>query len=539
MQREETNFRAAVDAALAAGAYAEASSMGDVFREYLERAGRLRERDAWVARLADEVGKGGFSAAVAARERDAAWALFSQGHAGEAEARLEALLERLRGVEDFDPAFEIAAAQMVLGRVYDDSGYSVRALPVLEESVRGWEALLAAAGARGETAETERGNLAVALGDLANASRNAGRLDEALAAAERGLAVHRELGHDREVAADLIRTGLILAQQGRFGDADVLYHEAIDAARHAGDRQLEGSVLQNLGSLATDRGRYAEAAERYRDALKLFQEANDEGAVMRTCNLLGSVEQIAGRLAEARSWYERSREIAEQRQEPQYLAQALQNLGIILQKEGDLARDKGDEKTAKRRFEAAADSVRQGLGIRQSLGNEPDVSASHSQLAKIYLYLGEPDRAEDNAHRAREITERLGLKEAHIVYHHLAQIARARGNATAAAEWETKRNDLLAELERRAGGSAELTAEGLQAIVGLTMACVRARVDRSELAPQAEAALAQLAEAPAPLDGLASFLRAVAAGEEASVPAGLPEELREAMVGIVEAGADL
>lgn len=79
----------------------------------------------------------------------------------------------------------------------------------------------------------------------------------------------------------------------------------------------------------------------------------------------------------------------------------------------------------------------------------------------------------------------------------------------------------------------------MQAIVGLTMACVRARVDGTDLPPQSEALLAQLAEAPAPLDGLAPFLRAVAAGEEASVPEGLPDELRQAMVGIVEAGTNL
>ncbi len=538
MQREEANFRAAVDKALEAKSYAEASSMGATFRDYLERSGRLRERDAWVARLADEVGKGGFSAAVAARERDAAWALFTRGNASEAVARLEALLERLRGAEDFDPAFDIAYTQTFLGRVFYSSGNSVRALPVLAESVRGWEALVAAAVERGETAEAERANLSMTLGDLANASMGAGRLDEALAASERAVGIRRELGHDRDAAAGLGQSAQILAQQGRFGDADVRYREALDAARRVADRELEGAALQSWGSLADDRGRYAEAAERYRHALKLFQEMNDEGSVMRTCTLLGVVEQNAGRLAEARSWYERSRAIAERREDRKELAGTARNLGIVLQLEAEAARQEGDHRLAKQRLKEAASSMQDSVRAFESLSDNPNTSASHGQLAQIYLLLGDLDRAEDHAHRAREIFERLGLKEAHMVYHLLADIARARGDATAAAEWEAKRDDLRAELRRRAGGPAGLPAEVVQAIVGLTMACVRTRVDGSDLPPQAEALLAQLGSAPAPLDGLVPFLRAVAAGEEASVPEGLPEELRQAVAGIVAAGSE-
>src|SRR5256885_8230892 len=53
-------------------------------------------------------------------------------------------------------------------------------------------------------------------------------------------------------------------------------------------------------------------------------------------------------------------------------------------------------------------------------------------------------------------------KEAAADYHTLSQIAQARGDLAIAAEWAKRRDDLLAELERRAGGgsrSEEHTSE--------------------------------------------------------------------------------
>ena len=47
-------------------------------------SGRLRERDRWVAWLATQVQKGGFTAAAAAFQREEAWSLFTQGRAAEA-----------------------------------------------------------------------------------------------------------------------------------------------------------------------------------------------------------------------------------------------------------------------------------------------------------------------------------------------------------------------------------------------------------------------------------------------------------------------
>ena len=67
--------------------------------------------------------------------------------------------------------------------------------------------------------------------------------------------------------------------------------------------------------------------------------------------------------------------------------------------------------------------------------------------------MGELDKAEAHAHQAREIRESLGLiRELFRSYYILAQIARVRGDEAQAAHWEAKRDEVEAELARRARG---------------------------------------------------------------------------------------
>jgi tetratricopeptide (TPR) repeat protein len=248
---------------------------------------------------------------------------------------------------------------------------------------------------------------------------------------------------------------------------------------------------------------------------------------MQTYNLLGVVEQKAGRLVEARAWYEKSRELAVQLKDQVGLFQAAQNIGIGWQLEGEAALERGDEPVAQRCFEEARHSVEEGLRRLQTLGDKPDEAVSRSQLARIHFRLGDLAAAERHAHEARQIRELLGLKEVFRDYHTLSEIAQARGDHAAAAEWAKKRDDLRAEFERRAGGGGSLPVQMLQGLQRLTLACAQAGFGDGSIGPAEEEALAQVEGLPAPFPGYAAFLRQIAAGQVASIPDGLPGELRE------------
>jgi tetratricopeptide (TPR) repeat protein len=184
----------------------------------------------------------------------------------------------------------------------------------------------------------------------------------------------------------------------------------------------------------------------------LFQETNDDIGMMNTCNLLGIVKRRQGRLAEARAWYERSHEIATRLHDLEAQGIAAQNISIVFHNEGEVARQQGHEPEARQLFQKAKQYVNENVRISQHLGTQPRLALALVQLAKIQLLLGELDDAERNAHSARQICERLSLKEVYICYNDLALIANRRGDAVQAAEWESKRDRVLEELRRRAGG---------------------------------------------------------------------------------------
>ena len=69
LTREEANYRTAVRWAVADQQHQIAAALGHIFQRYLERSGRLRERDVWVQWLRDAVTQAGFTKEAAAYER--------------------------------------------------------------------------------------------------------------------------------------------------------------------------------------------------------------------------------------------------------------------------------------------------------------------------------------------------------------------------------------------------------------------------------------------------------------------------------------
>ncbi len=334
-----------------------------------------------------------------------------------------------------------------------------------------------------------------------------------------------------------MQTAQILVEQGRYLEADTHYDQALQAARRVGDKDLEGTALQHQGGLADDMNQYNRATDLYTQALKLFQDANDDGAVMQTCNLLGVVEDKQGRLSEARSWYERSHEIAKRRGDFQALGAAAHNIGIVCQLNGKAARQRGDETMAQQQFAEAERSLQESLELAVERRNQPGEARSRSQLAQLYLVTGELDKAEAHAHQARQIMENLAMKEVAINYATLANIARARGDASQAAQWEARRDEARAELTRRAQGGdtsgVNLSQQMIEAITQLAVACIQAGLNGSALSSDAESAVAQLQQSDAgPLPSLGPYLRRLTTGPAdetlaalASPPADLPPPL--------------
>src|SRR5262249_19598435 len=152
--------------------------------------------------------------------------------------------------------FQTALTLMYLGRVYYHAGRPDFAVEPLRQAGAGFEQL----------GEPGRGNLSAAFGSLAHALRALGPFAEALGAAERAVAFHRQQGNQREIAVGLGLTAAILVEQQRYAEAEARYEEALQAARDAEDVSLQGITLQHQGTLHSLQGDHDRAMELYQQA---------------------------------------------------------------------------------------------------------------------------------------------------------------------------------------------------------------------------------------------------------------------------------
>jgi tetratricopeptide (TPR) repeat protein len=534
LAREEGNVRSALALAFRRGDRHQGGLLANTLGDYLERSGQLRERHTlvqWVRQWLPDDGR--LDEATCSALLDHAWSRLEQGDAAEAVQVVQGLLQRLLTEGHTRPemnTFQTAVCQLSLGRIYVHAGRPDLAVDPLREAATGFE----------QMGQAGRRNLAAALGDLANAMRSLGRFDEALAAAERGMVISRDQGNQREIAAGLAQAAAILREQQRYAESHARYEEALEAARAASDISLQADILQHQGILHRRQRHFDQAVELYQKAMTLYQRAGDAGSEMRTCDLLGTAEMERGQPDAAEAWYRRSLELAgPPRNDRHHLAVVTQNLGILYQTRAEQASDATTRADWLRR---AVASIQESLAIELDMNSEVGAASSYSQLGVLHGMLQEWDQAEAQLRRALQIREALKHPDVWKVYATLADVTRGRGDAEAAARWQAKRDAKVAEVKRlqRGEGSgatpARLPEQVAQLLLELAQACYAARTGGAPLPPDAAEVLAQLREAPAPFPAVASFLDAVAAGQQLPpVPADLPPPLPEILNALTEA----
>lgn len=554
---EEANLRRAMALAFCRGERQQGWQIADTLGVYLQMAQRLRERDALVAWVRQQMPEGaGLDHAAWAAILDDAWSQFAQGHAREALDMVQSLINRLEseglagpigyssssridlaqkelsnGAGGEEATFQIAMSYNYLGRIYQNAGRSDLAVQPLQQALAGY----------GQLGESQRGNLSAALGDLANAYCNLGQFDAALQAGERGLKIDREMGRSREIATGLVQIAQILMQQQRYGEAEGRYEEALQAAAEAGDLELQGITLQHMGSLQDDQGDHERAVDLYKQAIALFQRANAQGDEMRTCDLLATAEQQRGQLQAAEAWYHRARELAQQLGNQAQLAVTAQNLGILYQARAKQATDPAEREALLRQ---AVASVQSSLAIKLEGQDQVGAALSFMELGQTWRLLGDFTQAEDNLKLALQIHESLQLPDVYKTYWNLMELARDRGDQQAAAQWQAKYEAKWAEVQRLRRGEGEQGASGkgqvpeefLKGIIGLAQAVYAARMGQSPLSAEVNEVLEQLAEMPAPFNSLSGFLQAIGSDKPVpAIPPGLPPQIQQVLAALVEA----
>jgi tetratricopeptide (TPR) repeat protein len=116
-----------------------------------------------------------------------------------------------------------------------------------------------------------------------------------------------------EYATQLNNLAIVVQAQGRYGEAETLYRQALEIDRATiGEGHPDYAIdLNNLAGVVEDQGRYAEAETLYRQALEIDRATLGEGHpdyAIDLNNLAGVVED-QGRIEEAEGLYRQSSEI--------------------------------------------------------------------------------------------------------------------------------------------------------------------------------------------------------------------------------------
>ncbi|MEV0971498.1 AfsR/SARP family transcriptional regulator [Microtetraspora glauca] len=114
-----------------------------------------------------------------------------------------------------------------------------------------------------------------------------GRVDEAIAASERGLAIFTEIGSGAGVARARYHLGIVLSYVGRLNEAVVHHAECLNFFRASNQRVWEQRVCYRLAATFIAAGRFAEASRHAEQALTVSREITHPYGEAQSLTALG------------------------------------------------------------------------------------------------------------------------------------------------------------------------------------------------------------------------------------------------------------
>jgi tetratricopeptide (TPR) repeat protein len=132
-------------------------------------------------------------------------------------------------------------------------------------------------------------------------------------------------------------TGVMAVYQGNYEEARAAFEEAMEIHREAGDHYGEAHSLYSLGSMALVEGDYRYARPLLEQSFAMMKELGDRQGEAVCLSSLGGIAEEQGDLEEAQRFLEESLSICRELGDPVGEASALNNLGLVARRQGDLS----------------------------------------------------------------------------------------------------------------------------------------------------------------------------------------------------------
>lgn len=314
--------------------------------------------------------------------------------------------------------FALRAGQEALARLQFDTAVSTfsRALALLPEDARAERftavigrihALEVLADRERQAADVDRlERIAAQLDDVSRQAEAAyhrahlawqtGDLEEALAAAQRGLTLAQSAADDARSADLWYMNGRILREQGKYAQAREAITNARELYRQSGSKLGVALATDTLGGLAWAEGSHQEAIRQHAAAAQQFRTLENPYHEAKALTNLGSAYWSAGQYDDARATLQTTlaicRELGDRRGE----ADSLDNLGGIAWIMADYAQ-------AIRLYDEA-------LAIRRAINDQWGISISLGNLGSAYRLMGDWQTAVRYFNEALQANRAMGRR---------------------------------------------------------------------------------------------------------------------------------
>jgi tetratricopeptide (TPR) repeat protein len=222
-----------------------------------------------------------------------------------------------------------------------------------------------------------------------------------------------------------------------------LLQQSVLICQEIGDKQGEGTTLNNLSQIYKARGDYATALDYLQQSLVITREIGDKAGEGTTLNNLATTAHATGDYATALDYLQQSlvirREIGDKAGE----GATLNNLSQIYNARGD--------------YDTALDYLQQSLAIQREIGDKAGEGATLNNLATTAHATGDYDTALDYLQQSLAIQREIGNKAGEgATLNNLSAIAHATGDYATALDYLQQSLAILQEIGDKAGEGATL-----------------------------------------------------------------------------------
>ena len=155
---------------------------------------------------------------------------------------------------------------------------------------------------------------------------------------EKSVAIGRELGDGKSIAASLIGLGLVMLDRADLDRAQSIFGETCTLCSEIGDQWGLGMSLNNLGLVASAHGELERARTLHEASLAVRREMRDQWGMAMSLNNLGTLTALEGDFTRARSLLTESLTIRRAIRDKAGIAYSFEGLAVLAAREGDMER---------------------------------------------------------------------------------------------------------------------------------------------------------------------------------------------------------